>query len=458
MPVLALSLLWPALGMAGDSKSSVASMPSARELGQYDVVVVGAGPAGISAAVAAARLGAHTALVERYGAVGGNLTLGNVNPILGSVAPGTMYDELRALFLKGHEDEVPVQTRNGREVHIDTEQAKGQLVQWLAAAGVDLFLQATLCQTVLEGKRLRSVVVATPGGQGILYGTCFVDATGDGTAAYLAGAECRVGRDGDGLTQPTTLEFTLSDVDESRAITCFGGSDKVALPDGKLYRDLCREANARGDLPTNVTIVRLHKTFYPGERTVNATQANGYNTLDAAQLGKADADLRGQIEQVTAFLRREVPGYGRCRVKTTPATLGVRESRRVTGDYILTDADVENGARFDDVVVHKAWFLIDIHNPAGGGQAEGQSKMAKPYDIPYRCLLPKGVEGLLTAGRCISGTHRAHASYRVMAICMATGQAAGTAAAIAAKEKSLPRAIPARKVQDALRKQGVQVP
>ena len=128
----------------------------------------------------------------------------------------------------------------------------------------------------------------------------------------------------------------------------------------------------------------------------------------------------------------------------------MRESRRFQGEYILSDQDVEQGARFEDVVVHGAWFLIDIHNPAGGGQAEGHSQPAKPYDIPYRCLLPKGVEGLLLSGRNISGTHRAHASYRVMGIAMPVGQAAGTAAALCAKHGCLPRALDYRLVQQAL--------
>ena len=124
------------------------------------------------------------------------------------------------------------------------------------------------------------------------------------------------------------------------------------------------------------------------------------------------------------------------------------------GDYVLEDADVEQGRRQKDVVVHQAWFLIDIHNPAGGGQAEGHSQAAKPYDIPYRCLLPRGVEGLLTCGRCISGTHRAHASYRVMSICMATGQAAGAAAALSAREGLTPRELDVKLVQQALMDQG----
>ena len=158
---------------------------------------------------------------------------------------------------------------------------------------------------------------------------------------------------------------------------------------------------------------------------------------------------------VVKFLRKYVPGYEDCKVKSSASVLGVRETRRIMGEYIICDEDVEKGTKKDDVVVHNAWFLIDIHNPTGGGQAEGVSQPAKPYDIPYRALLPKGVKNLLTAGRCISGTHRAHASYRVMAICMATGEAAGVAAALASKKGVTPSEICACEIQKVLSDRGV---
>lgn len=125
--------------------------------------------------------------------------------------------------------------------------------------------------------------------------------------------------------------------------------------------------------------------------------------------------------------------------------------------YTLQDADVEQGTRFDDVVVHNAWFLIDIHNPTGGGQAEKHSQPAKPYDIPYRCFLPEKVDNLLVAGRCISGTHRAHGSYRVMAICMAMGEAVGVAAAISVQQGRAPKQLQAADIQAVLEKRGVQL-
>ena len=416
---------------------------------QYDVLVAGGGPAGVCAAAAAARQGARTALIERFGILGGMLTSGYVNPILGAVAPGTMYDEV--LSLLGATD---MKTRNGREMSVDTEEAKGLFLRFVYDAGADIFLQTPVVDVVKEGHTVKGLVIGTQEGPKTLLAETVVDATGDGFVAARAGADCKMGRESDGRCQPTSLEFCLDGVDEEKGITCWGGSDPVTLPDGKKYADLCKEANARGELPENVTIVRIHRTNRPGQRSINATQANGYNTLTPEGVLGAEYELRGQIAQIIEFLRKYVPGYADCRLKGTGSALGVRETRRIMGDYVISDQDVETGARQEDVVVHNAWFLIDIHNPAGGGQAEGHSQPAIPYDIPYRSLLPAGLEGILTCGRCISGTHRAHASYRIGGVCLATGQAAGTAAALAALSRVSPRSLDTGVLQRALEKQG----
>lgn len=416
---------------------------------QYDVLVAGGGPAGICAAAAAARQGARTALVERFGILGGMFTSGYVNPILGGVAPGSMYDEIIA-FLGA----TGTKTRNGREMSVDTEQAKGLFLRFVHNAGVDVFLQTPVVDAVKEENAVRGLVIGTQEGPKTLYADVVVDATGDGFVAARAGAPYKIGRDSDGRCQPASLEFTVDGVDEAAGITCWGGSDPVAMPDGERYADFCKRANERGELPSNVTIVRIHRTSAPGERSINATQANGYNTLTPEGVFGAEYEVRGQVDQIVAFLRKHVPGYAGCKIKGTGSALGVRETRRITGDYILSDTDVETGARKADVVVHDAWFLIDIHNPTGGGQAEGRSQPAVPYDIPYRSLLPRGVDNLLLSGRCISGTHRAHASYRVGGVCFATGQAAGVAAALASRRKVSPRGLDVRLVQDALIRQG----
>lgn len=419
-------------------------------LDHYDVLVAGGGPSGIAAAVSAARLGAKTAVVERFGILGGMMTSGYVNPILGAVAPGSLYDEVMSLL--GATD---IMTRNGREMSVNTEEAKHLLLKYTADAGVDIFLQTPVVEVLKEGSAVKGLVISTQQGLKNISAKVVIDATGDGFVASRAGAAFRIGRDSDGRCQPVSLEFTIDNVDESCAITCWGGSDPVKMPNGQRYTELCKEANARGELPENVSIVRIHRTNMPGERSINATQTNGVDTLTPEGVLQAELDLRGQIGKVIAFLRKYVPGYEDCKLKGTGSTLGVRETRRIVGDYVLQDTDVENGARKDDVIVHNAWFLIDIHNPAGGGQAEGHSQPAKPYDIPYRCLLPKGLDNILTCGRCISGTHRAHASYRVMGICLATGQAAGIAAALSAKQGVAPRELDISLLQNALLQAGV---
>lgn len=424
---------------------------------RYDVVVAGGGPAGICAAVSAAREGARTLLIERFGILGGMLTSGHVDPILGSVSKGTMYDELIGLLSQGHPGAEPQVTRNGVERQVDPEEAKIVLSNLMQESGAEYFLQSAVVDVIKEGNCVNGVIITTPSGLAAVYGKCLVDCTGDGYLAARAGAEYQVGRAGDGGCQPATIEFVISNVDETKAITCFGGSDPVKLADGRGYVELCREASKAGELPRTVSVVRLHRTFYPGERSVNATQANHFDTLSLDGIAAADFELRNQMDQIVRFLRKNIPGFETCRIKSSASTLGVRESRRIMGEYIMRDEDVEKGSRFEDVLVHNAWFLIDIHNPSGPGQAEKFSHPAKHYDIPYRAFLPKNLENLLVAGRCISGTHRAHASYRVMAICMAMGEAVGAAAALSAEKGTSPKKLDYREIQEILKKRGMDL-
>ncbi len=427
-------------------------------IGKYDVAVIGGGPAGITAAVSASRLGMNVLLVERHGVLGGNLTTGYVCPILGKVSRGTMFDEINSLLSEKHANAREVITRNGKEIHIDPEEAKQILTKLVSDAGVTFMLSTSLSD-IIPGENAHTLLLTTQRGIEAYEASVVIDCTGDGQAAYLYGAEYDMGRDGDGRVQPCTLEFTVSNVDESRAITVWGGSDPVKIPGGEYagmeYRELCKLKNKEGELPENVTIVRLHRTFYDGERSVNATQVNGIDATSASDVARAERELRAQITVCHEFLRKYIPGFENCVIKGSASALGIRETRRFRGLSSVVDEDVETGRKREDVVVHDAWFLIDIHNPAGGGQAEGHSHPAKPYDIPLGALIPRNTHNLLTAGRCISGTHRAHASYRVMTICMATGEAAGVAAALAVKQQKPVSEIDYRDVQNVLTDRGV---
>lgn len=417
---------------------------------RFDVIVCGAGPAGICAAVAAARQGAKVALLERYGVPGGNLTCGHVGPILGMVGKGTMRDELMALL------EVPDNDMIGRVgVAHDMQRAKTVLTEFIHHENIEVYLQTMAADALVEDRRITGVVISTKEGLLALEGKVVVDATGDGDVAAFAGCQIEKGRE-DGLMQPVTLEFTLDNVDEDRGVICIGDVDDVAF-NGQRFLDYCKQCAQKGMLPEHLAAVRLHPTVHKGERQVNTTQANGVDSTKIEDLYPAELALRGQIDTLIRFFRENLPGYENCKYIASGTTTGIRESRRVVGEYLITAEELAAGKRFDDVVVHRAEFIVDIHNPAGAGQAEEKIQYVVPYDLPYGCFVPKGVDGLMTAGRCISGTHRAHASYRVMSICMAMGQAVGVAAALCARQGCQPRELDVKALQKELTALGVEL-
>lgn len=415
---------------------------------KYDVVIAGAGPAGISAALEAARSGSRTALIERYGCVGGNLTQGYVGPLLGGVCPGTIAEEI----------EDAICARRGAVP--DFETAKIALVQLLDEAGVDLYLQTVVAGAVKEGEHLKQVKTVGKFGELTFEAEVFIDATGDGDLAVQSGCPFEMGRDGDGLVQPVTLMFVIDGVDPDQPLLCCHEEHYTDLGDGREYLDLCHKACKSGELPPNVNIVRLYQTAHPTERMVNATQENRIDPLDPLAVFRAEVALRRQIGRILAFLRNNIPGFEHIRLKGSASTLGVRESRRILGRHLLTEAELMAGTEFPDAVVHRAHFSLDIHNPDGPGQSVHVERVPAsplPYDIPFSSMCPLGCDNLITAGRCISGTHVAHSSYRVMRICMAMGQAAGAAAAIMAHNGYTTATLDALLIRRHLIERGVQL-
>lgn len=416
---------------------------------KYDIIVAGAGPAGICAAVSAARQGARVALIERYGVVGGNLTAGYVGPILGSVGPGTMRDEVCGLLGVRDNDWIGEQGN----AH-NFEEAKFTLADLVAKeSNIDVFLQTAVFDVIKEDNVVKGLVCASNEGPLRFEAPVTIDCTGDGIVSFMAGAEVGKGRE-DGLMQPVTLEFTIDGVDEERGLICIGDVDNVEL-NGQRFLDWCKDRAAEGKIPEKLAAVRLHPCVEKGRRQVNTTQVNRVDITRIEQIFPADYELRQQINLLRDFLRENLPGYENIKVIGSGTTTGVRESRRIMGDYVIDADELSAGKRFPDVIVHDALFIVDIHNPDGAGQAEDKIQYCQPYDLPYRCFLPKGLEGLMVAGRCISGTHRAHASYRVMSICMAMGEAVGIAAALSVQNGCTPRQLDVTLLQKTMTDMGI---
>lgn len=408
-----------------------------------DVLVCGGGPAGVAAAVLAARQKAKVLLLERYGRLGGMAVHGLVGPLMGKCDSRFVREALARIG--GHA--------------ADPNRLDLAYADLAQEAGAELLLHAWACEPLLEGGRVAGVRAVTKQGLLRVSARVVVDATGDGDVAFGAGAEYEQGRPGDGLLQPVSIMYRVSGVDDNVALLC--GSEEQArairLPEGT-WEEVVARGQASGELAATIGVIRVYATTRPGVRTVNATQVNGIDGTKPADLTRAELEGRRQAYRVLDFLRKHAPGYEKAYVAEMPAVVGVRETRRVLGASYLTREDLVSGRRWPDAVVRAANFVIDIHNPSGSGQAEGSdgkrrqggATRVKPYDIPYGCLVPKRVDGLLMAGRCISGSHDAHASYRVQCIALGIGAAAGAAAALAAAAGVPPRALDPKAVQAAL--------
>jgi glycine/D-amino acid oxidase-like deaminating enzyme len=407
-----------------------------------DVVVAGAGPAGFSAAICAAREGARTILIEQSGSVGGVATTGLMSHWAGRTEPG-FFEEI---IERSHD------LSENRRV-INPEKLKTVMLDMLREAGVELYLYNFISQPVMDGRRVKGIVTESKSGRRAFLAKVVVDATGDGDLAARAGVPFYKGREEDGKMQPVTLMFKVAGVDLDRAVLPCAFEDERPVPLGMVQK------LGRKHLPHPAGHVLLYKASLPDVVTVNMTNCTNIDGTSANDLTKAEYICRGQIDVIVDFLRRFVPGFEKCYIISSASQMGVRETRHFAGEYMLTEDDLQEARIFDDWVVTHSQFNFDIHNVDGAGLdangAQHHFKQRNGYTIPYRCLLPKEVEGLLLAGRCISGTHKAHSNFRVMPICASIGQAAGTAAALAARKSILPRELDAAEIQAVLGAQGI---
>lgn len=435
-----------------------------------DVLVAGGGPAGACAAIAAARRGARVLLAEQGGCLGGMATRGLVGPFMTCFDKRGETQIIRGLFEEIVQRMVaiggaihPSQVRAGTSFaawHVDghdhvtpfePEALQFVLDDLCAEAGVKVLFHATFLEPVMDGDRTAGADFATKAGIRRISARIVIDATGDGDVAFRAGAPCEQGDPArGGAMQPATTFFRVGnwpeeDVEKARALH---------PEDGLAFKTFIAKAKADG----RWSIQRPHINIYRGVKSdewfVNVSRLNGVNALDPASLSTAEAEGRRQVREILAFFRDYIPGAQGVRLLSLPATVGVRESRHVLGECVLGEEDVIHGRVPDDSIALCS-YPIDLHS---GGKDPSQTVYVVPdgnfYGIPYRILLPLKVEGLLVAGRCVSATSVAAASARVMPPCMAMGQAAGTAAALATAANIAPRAVDPASLRAALREDG----
>ena len=420
----------------------------------FDIVVAGAGIGGICAAGAAARLGVRVLLVERDAAIGGT---GVHSPVIlvcfyrgadGTPVNIGLHRELLPQLYDRDCGTLPTyDERDLARRYDELIAAEPTLTTWTGTAVAGAECAAGAIRRIrLEGGRNQWVSARF-----------FIDSTAEGNLGAIAGAEYQKGRELDGAMQPATLTFKVTDVDwrgfkANVPFTTLDSWDKWTQVQSELepYYQALRQSGKTSNPRENVLCFA-----YPDNKSLlfNQTRILGVDPTDAASMAAAMAEGKKQIQEFWEAVRQH-PAFGHARIEFISSKLGVREGRRIVGDYILTEQDCLGEARFEDMVAACA-NPLDIHNPTGSGGRMVGIPGSGYYHIPYRCLRAKGFANLLMGSRCISGTHEAHSSYRIMAPIAAIGQAAGVAAALAVRlDQADVRAINAAQIRHVLRKAG----
>lgn len=386
-----------------------------------DVLVAGGGPAGIAAGIAAAREGAKTLVVERYGYLGGMITGAHVIWVLGmgdGVRPkarGISLDIQVRLAALGATTEP---NRSG-DYAVDAEVFKWQAAEMLEELGAEVLLHTLVCEPIIEDGRVRGVFTESKSGRQAIRAAVVIDCTADADLAFRAGCEC------DNETHDVTLGVTLDGVDRARCAA-------FEKEDPERFREVVAEAGALNGG------VMLDRSRY----------LQGVDVADAEAVSRAETQLRGDYFRALYHLRAHMPGWEEARIKETLPQLGVRQGRRIRGEVTVTNDDLRSSRHVEDSVARLGACLLGykLYDPEG-----------LDYDIPFRCLVPRDVDGLLVAGRCVSADYLAENSLRLIVPCFATGQGAGVAAALAVRQTCQPRGIAVRELSEALARQDVHL-
>jgi hypothetical protein len=441
---------------------------------EADVVVVGGGSAGVSCAVSSARLGKSTILVERYGFLGGTATASMVGPMATfhaksgkQVVGGIPQEIVQRLVAQGGSPGHVKDTIGVCATYTPFEPEILKLVLLFLAkeAGVKLLFHAWVAEVVQDKGEIKAVKAITKGGMVQIKGKIFVDASGDGDVAALSGAPFSVGEK-DVPPQPMTLIFKVGNVNQKEVVkyilehpeefhheTLFKELETTSIIGVSGFFSFWKEAVSKNE----VTIPRDRVLFFsgvrPGEMMINTTRIIKKDPLNPWDLSRAEEEGREQIFSLLKFFKKYIPGFQESYLVQAAVQVGIRESRRIHGEYVLTAQDVLEGKSFENGIA-KCAYPIDIHDPTGKGIVLKSVGGDGSYDIPYPCLIPQNLVNLLVAGRCISATREALGSCRIQATAMAIGQAAGTAAAMACQEKKGVREISVQKLRKKLQEAG----
>ncbi len=451
--------------------NNIYTLPLAASCG---VLVCGGGTAGVVAAIAAARAGADVLVVESLGQLGGTQSAGWVTPMMPnkilteSLTHGINDDILRRAALY----DPPPTEQSGDLLWFNPVTLALVLDDLLAEAGGRVLFHTVISDAIVENGSLNGIVIENKSGRQRIDAQITIDCTGDADVAFRAGVPCVSGDPDDGHNQPMSLRFALAGVDPERAaafladelgMACYarpplfeiGTGEAKNTPLGPL---ICR-AVAEGVLADDdLGYLQFFSVLgRPGELAFNCPRISGLSSTDAWDLSRAQTVGRQKIRRIARFFKTAVKGFENSYIGTIAPMVGIRESRRIVGDYTLTEEDYLTEARFPDAVARNS-YPIDIHSTkAKGGLVMKHLPPGHYHEIPYRCLLPVGIENLLVAGRCLSATFAAQAAVRIQQNCRALGEAAGLAAVLALETGVMPRQVDTSELRRRLNAQGAQI-
>lgn len=415
----------------------------------YDLIVAGAGPSGVNAALSAARLGLSVLLVEKNGYPGGANTASMVCPLMTfhagdrQVVRGIAQEVVDALALRGGTlGHIPDPIGMVSTITpIDPAILKLVYFELLSREkNITCLFYSFIESLEQENDKVTSIAVVNKNGKAVYQAKVFIDATGDGDLAYMSGVECVKGRTRDGLAQPMTLMFTIGGIRREETLAYIRKNPEQFIMDQRCdlekylavsgFFSIVNQAQEAGDLTVPRDRVLFFEGVHQGEVLVNMTRVTKLSGVNTQDLTRAEFEAHRQVDEITAFFRRYLPGFQQCYLREVASSVGVRESRRVVGMETLETANVVHYLSHPNAVAVCA-FPIDIHDPAGTELRWMRREKFGCYDIPYGVMVPKRIKNLLVTGRCISATHEALASARISVTAMALGEAGGVAAYLA---------------------------